>query len=148
MKKAVLVSTLLTASFIGYKLTKKRKMPTDFRYELIQKKMENSGYHLSKTNHKGVYILEKNNKASLLIYDNYQFTQESLFNLLNEYKDKLTPQLYILSDTPNSLYAKTKTHFFRWIATEYTASSPVFVHFSTLQKFKKMDEPSWETLQF
>lgn len=143
MKKTVLVSGLLTVSFLGYKALKKHIHYPHFHFYLLKTKCENSGYILQKTKHKGVFTLEKDQKSYLLIYDNSHFSNDFLVNQLNEHRNSFHTEIYLLSNTPNTLYGKTKPHFFRWASAHL--DKPLTVHFSTLQHVLKEDEVTWET---
>lgn len=148
MKKSVLLSAITIASAIGYTWHKKKHHAhSDFRFSFIKKKLENSGYALSKTKTKGVYLMNKNGFSSLFIYDNSEITKKTLFSLLESYQGELTPHVYLVSDSPNTLYAKTKTYFYRWASNYHGSDRPTLVHFSTVQEFKQHDEPFWETVQ-
>lgn len=144
MKKVTFISSVLAAGTVAYNVYKNRASSYSI-YDLIQKKMENSGYTVRKTNNKGVFILEKNQQTSYLIYDNFDFNKEPLFNLLLQYSDLLNGEIHIISDTDISLFTLSKPYFYHWAATKISPYSAFTVHFSTLQIFKSLEEPTWET---
>lgn len=148
MKKTFVAATLIGTALIYSSIIYKKRTEKVTPFLLLQKKLENSGYTVTQTDDKGVFLLEKNGEKSYLFYDNLSLSQNSLFNLLNKYKELFSPHLYVVSDTTNSLYGNTKTHFKRWVSNNYESETPFIVHFSTIQKFKNQDEPTWESIRF